>query len=82
MDALQAASAALKARSVVLCAASALLRDAGKQLRQQSVFALRGSSARFSRSVELLTVSRFQRHRSSMPCLVLAPRPPALRLIA
>jgi hypothetical protein len=82
MDALQAASAALKARSVVLCAASARLHEAGKQLRQQSDFALRGFGARFSRSADLLTVSRFQRHRPSVPCLVLAPRPPVLRLIA
>lgn len=82
MDPLQAASAALKARSVVLCAASAQLHEASKQLRQQSDFALRGFGARFSRSADLLTVSRFQRHRPSVPCLVLAPRPPALRLIA
>jgi hypothetical protein len=55
----------LQLRSLMVCARSAELREAGKRLRQQSRFALRRSDVRFSRSADLLTISRFQRHQLS-----------------
>lgn len=75
MDALRASSRALVAQSLLLRATSMRLREISEHLRQRSRFAIRSSDARFSRSDDLLTISRFQRHLVLDRCSRPNPRP-------
>jgi hypothetical protein len=75
MDALQASSRALVAQSILLRTSSMRLRETSEHLRQRSRFAIRSSDARFSKSNDLLTISRFQRHLLFDRCSRPTPRP-------